>query len=70
MTTVSHTHLDRQRRPPGECPACDVAWERQRAKADKVGKPSKAEREVIAMTKREGKLGTQRYGHKPGADRG
>lgn len=21
-----HNHLDRARRPRGECPACDVAW--------------------------------------------
>lgn len=67
MTTVQHNHLDMQRRDRGQCPACDVAWERQRDKADKV-KVSKAEREIGHVVQREGKLGTQRYGHKPGRD--
>lgn len=30
MSEVVHNHLTQERRDPGECPACDVAWERQR----------------------------------------
>lgn len=27
--TAGHTHLDQQRRPRGQCPACDQLWARQ-----------------------------------------
>lgn len=27
---VEHNHIDSQRRESGTCPACDVAWDRQR----------------------------------------
>lgn len=29
---AAHNHLDRQRRTRGDCPACDIAWERQDAR--------------------------------------
>jgi len=67
MTTVEHNHLDMQRRDRGVCPACDVAWARQAPKDDKA-KQSKAEKQIEFLVAREGKLGEQRYGHKPGRD--
>ena len=64
---TDHNHLDRQRRQPGDCPRCDELWEEQRQRLRGLTGPTKAERQIEELVRREGKLGEDRYGHKPGA---
>jgi len=49
--SIEHNHLDQGRRDPGECPACDVAWERQRLRLSRPDR-EKAVRQIEALMKR------------------
>ena len=40
--TVRHNHLTQERRPEGDCPACDVAWLRQQERLKDRPKKDKA----------------------------
>jgi len=41
-----HNHLDRARREPGDCPACDDDWLRQRALIASGNRVARAERQL------------------------
>lgn len=62
--SAEHTHLDRQRRDRGECPACDEAWAQQDAVLKTTDPRIKAEQQITKLVEREGKLGEQRYGRR------
>lgn len=56
--TITHTHLDQARRDRGECPACDVAWDRQDARLT-------ATRPSIAVTKQLDRMADKPARHPP-----
>ena len=61
---IRHTHLTRDVRPEGECPACDRIWAAQRERLDQSGERAKAERSIAKLVERESKLGERRYGRR------
>lgn len=49
---AEHSHLDQQRRAPGECPACDIAWQRQTARLTAATPSIRAVQQVERLAER------------------
>jgi hypothetical protein len=49
---MAHSHLDRARRPRGECPGCDADWVRQDALLPDVERKRRTEQSLEGMIER------------------
>lgn len=57
-----HTHLDQQRRRPGECPACDEAWTAQAVLVARAHRAIALDADNYAQRLHLAELGRRRYG--------